>query len=122
MLWHRGRFWPKRSVQNELTKVDHRAGNGYQCFVDVGAAFVPGAQPLESVQPRERAFDDPAVDAEAGAVLGVAAGDDRGDAQGADLGAVVVVVVAAVGVDAAGSLAGPATGAADLGDRLEQGQ
>ena len=49
------------------------------------------------MEPAEGAFDDPAVAAEAGAVLGLAAGDDRFDAAAPDEAAVLVVVVAAVG-------------------------
>jgi hypothetical protein len=36
--------------------------------VEVGAAFVAGAEPFEGVQPGEAAFDHPALLAQAGAV------------------------------------------------------
>lgn len=52
--------------------------------MDVGAAFVAGAEPFEGTEPREAAFDDPASLAEAGAVWVTTAGDDRGDPSGAD--------------------------------------
>ena len=77
-------------------------------FVDVGAAVVADEQPLELVEPGEGALDDPAVAAEAGAVLGLAAGDLGFDAASAELAAVFVVVVAAVGDDPVGPPAGPA--------------
>ena len=60
------------------------------------------------VQPGEGALDDPAVAAEPGAVLGLAAGDVGADAAAAELAPVLVVVVAAIGDDRLGATAGPA--------------
>jgi len=57
------------------------------------------------VEPGEGAFDDPAVAAEPGAVLGLAAGDDGFNAALPDEPPVLVVVVAAVGEQPAGSTA-----------------
>lgn len=88
--------------------------------MDVGAAFVAGAQPFEGVEPGEAAFDDPAVSAEAGAVCDPAAGDAWSDTPGAQLSAVDVVVVAAVGVQLPRSTAWPAAAAADGRHRLDQ--
>ena len=65
------------------------------------AAVVADEQSFELVQPGEGALDDPAVAAEAGAVLGLAAGDLGLDPALPELAAVLVVVVAAVGGDAA---------------------
>jgi hypothetical protein len=62
--------------------------------VDLGAAFVADERPLELVQVREGAIDDPADGAEAGAVLGAAASDDGSDPASANEPAVLVVVVA----------------------------
>jgi hypothetical protein len=70
--------------------------------VDLGAAVVADEQPLEVVEPGERALDDPAGAAEARAVLGLAARDLCGDAASAELAPVLVVVVAAVGGDTVG--------------------
>jgi hypothetical protein len=88
--------------------------------VEVGAAFVARAQPLEGVQPGEAALDHPAVSAEAGAVGDPAAGDPRGDAAGAQLAAVDVVVVAAVGEQLPGAPAGPAASAPDRRNGVDQ--
>ena len=77
--------------------------------MDLGAAVVADEQPFELVQPGEGALDDPAVAAEAGAVLGLAAGDLGLDAALADEVAVLVVVVAAVGDEPCGRRRGRPT-------------
>ena len=88
--------------------------------MDVVAAVVADEETFELVEPGEGALDDPAVAAEAGAVLGLAAGDLRGDPELAELAAVFVVVVAAVGGDPVGSAAWPAGLAADGWDPLDE--
>ena len=60
------------------------------------------------MEPGEGSFDDPAVAAEAGAVVGLATGDDRLDASLPEEAAVLVVVVAAVGDQRSRSAARPA--------------
>ena len=65
-------------------------------MVHVGAAFVADDQALEVVQPGEGALDDPAVAAEAGAMVSLAASDHRLDAALPEQPPVLVVVVAAV--------------------------
>jgi hypothetical protein len=71
--------------------------------VHLGPAFVADKKALELVKPGERAFDDPAVATEAGAMLGLAAGDHRLNASSPKQAAVRVVVVAAVGDHALGA-------------------
>jgi hypothetical protein len=71
--------------------------------VDLAASFVADEQPLEVVQPGEGALDDPAVAAESGAVLGLAASDHRLNAVVSDESTVFVVVVAPVGDHAVGT-------------------
>ena len=65
--------------------------------MDVAAALVAGAQPLEGVQPGETALDDPPLTSQAGAVGDAATSDPRSDPALAELATVDVVVVAAVG-------------------------
>ena len=65
--------------------------------MDFGAAVVADEQSFELVQPGEGALDDPAVAAESGAVLGLAARDLRLDPAAPQLTPVLVVVVATVG-------------------------
>jgi hypothetical protein len=89
--------------------------------VDVAAALVAGAQPLEGMQPGEAALDDPAVAAQARTVRDTAAGDPRGDTAGAQLAAVDAVVVAAVGEQLPRTATRPATAAADRRHGLDQG-
>ena len=72
------------------------------------------------MEPGEGALDDPAVAAQAGAVLGLAAGDHRFDAAVPDEAAVLVVVVAAVGDQRPGSASWPADAAADGWHPVEQ--
>ena len=87
--------------------------------MEVGSAFVAGAETLEGVQPGEAAFDDPAVSAQAGAVRDAAAGDAWGDAAGAELAAVLVVVIAAVGEQLPRLAAGPSAPAPDRWHRIQ---
>jgi hypothetical protein len=65
--------------------------------VDVVAAVGANQESPAVVEPGEGAFDDPAVAADPGAVLGLAARDDRLDTACPDEAAVLVVVVGAVG-------------------------
>ena len=65
--------------------------------MDLVPAVVADEQPFELVEPGEGALDDPAVAAEAGAVLAFAAGDLRRDAAATELAPVAVGVVATVG-------------------------
>jgi hypothetical protein len=88
--------------------------------VDLGAAVVADEQPFEVVEPGEGAFDDPAVAADPGAVLGLAACDFGPDAALAQLAAVFVVVVAAVGGEPVGFAAWPSELASDGWHAFEQ--
>ena len=88
--------------------------------MDVVAAVGADEESAAVVQPGEGAFDDPAVTAEPGAVLGLAAGDDRFDAALPDEAAVLVVVVATVGEQRRGSASWPADAAADGRHSVEQ--
>ena len=72
------------------------------------------------MEPGEGALDDPAVAAESGAVLGLAASDHRLDATLPDETAVLVVVVAAIGDQRPRSTSWPADTAADGRHQVEQ--
>ena len=73
-----------------------------------------------AVEPGEGALDDPAMAAEAGAVLGLTAGDQRLDAALPEEPAVPVVVVAAVGDQRPRPPSRPAAPAADRRHPVEQ--
>jgi hypothetical protein len=88
--------------------------------VDVGAAFIPGAQPLERVQPGEASFDDPPLTAQARAMGDAAAGDPRSDPALSKLSTVDVVVIAAVGEQLPRSSAGAAAPAPNRRDGVDQ--
>ena len=90
--------------------------------MDLGAAFVADEQSFHPVEPGEGTFDDPAVAAQAGAVLGFAACDDRFDPAEHELIAVGVGVVAAVRDHGVGSAAGMSDEASDRGYAVEQRQ
>jgi len=64
--------------------------------VHVGVAVVADGEAAVAVEPGEGAFDDPAVAAESGAVLGLATGDERFDGAPAEFAAAAGVVVGAV--------------------------
>ena len=88
--------------------------------MDLVAAVVADEQPLEVVEPGEGALDDPAVAAEAGAVLDPTAGDLWLDPASAELAAVLVVVVATVGGDPVGPSPRPADLAPYRRDPLDE--
>ncbi len=88
--------------------------------MDVGAAVVADEQPLEVVEPGEGALDDPAVAAQPGAVLGLAACDFGPDPSLAQLPAVLVVVVAAVSRNPVGPSAGAADPTVHRRDRIDE--
>lgn len=73
--------------------------------MDIGAAFVAGAEASVLVEPGEGAFDDPALRADSGSVLCSAFGDDWSDPVGAERLSVWLGVVAAVGEEGVGSAA-----------------
>jgi hypothetical protein len=89
--------------------------------VDVVAAVGTDEEAAAVVEPGEGSFDDPAVAAEAGAVVGLATGDDRLDASLPDEAAVLVVVVATVGKQQRWPPSRSAGAAADWRDAVEQG-
>ncbi len=100
---------------------DEAGGEAEEGFVDVVASFPADAETAEAVQPGDGPLDDPAVDAEAGAVWDAAAGDHRFDALRPDETAVFVVVVAAVGQQRVRSSPGSSDQAGDGRDLGEQG-
>ena len=58
-----------------MVPADQAAGEGEEGFVHVGVAVVADGEAAVAVEPGEGAFDDPAVAAEPGAVLRLAARD-----------------------------------------------
>jgi hypothetical protein len=112
----------KKSSQKdrELPVADQGAGQLKQPEVDVSAAFVADAEPLEGVQPGEAALDHPPLAAQPGAVGDAAAGDPRSDAALAELSAVDVVVIAAVGEQLPRPPARPSASTPDRWDGINQ--
>jgi hypothetical protein len=88
--------------------------------VDVVATVGADEQAAAVVEPGEGALDDPAVAAESGAVLCLAARDHGLDAALPDKAAVLVVVVAAVGDQRPRSASWPPDAAADGRHPVEQ--
>ena len=81
--------------------------------MDVVAAVGADEQSASAVEPGEGALNDPAVAAEAGAVVGLASSDDGFDPSLPDEAAVLVVVIAAVGNQRLGASSRSADAAAD---------
>jgi hypothetical protein len=104
----------------QSSEADEAAAECEEGFVDLVATVVADEQSFELVQPDEGALDDPAVAAEPGAVLGLAACDLGCDATPAELATAAVVVVATVGAETIGAAARPAWLAADGRDTVEQ--
>ena len=76
-----------------------------EAVVNVGAAFVPHAQPAEPVQPRQGAFHDPAVVPEPLARVDPRARDAAEDVPRAEACLVDARAVGLVGVQLGGALA-----------------
>jgi hypothetical protein len=74
------------------------------------------------VEVADGAFDDPALSAEAGAVLALAPCDRVPDAACSQQPTVLVVVIAAVGHDARGPVTGPADRASYMRNRIYERQ
>jgi hypothetical protein len=90
--------------------------------VDVVASFPADAKASEAVEPGDRALDDVADDAQAGAVRLASLREHGADPAGPERAAVFVVVVAAVGRQRVGASARSADPARDGRDLVEQGQ
>ncbi len=90
--------------------------------MEIGAAFVAGAEPFELVQPRECALDHPADLAQSGAVGDASSGDHGFDAAFPQQVAVLVEVVTPVGVQTPRLAARVSPSSSNRRDRVEQGQ
>ena len=88
--------------------------------MDVVAAVCTDEETAAVVEPGEGALNDPAVAAEAGAVVGLASSDDGFDPSLPDEAAVLVVVVAAVSDQGPRPAAWPSGPASDGWHPLEQ--
>lgn len=88
--------------------------------MNVGAAFVAGAQSAVLMQPRDRAFDDPALRAQARAVRGALLRDQRPDLLAPQLLARCFALVAAISDDAGGAALGPPWFAAHRRNRVDE--
>ena len=110
-------------MRSQRSPADEAAGEGAEAFVDVVAAVGADQEAAAVVEPGEGALDDPAVTAEPGALLALAASDHRFDAALPDEPAVlVVVVIAAVAEQPLGSTPGAADATADGRHQVEQRQ
>ena len=90
--------------------------------MDVVTSFVANAEAPELVKPAMSAFNHPAIDAQAAAVLGVSFCQERFDAQVPQLTAVSLGVVCAIGVHTLGPPAGSTDLTGDRGNRLDHWQ
>jgi hypothetical protein len=104
----------------DLFEADAGAGEGEHGFVDVGAAGVSVGEVAVGVQPGDRALNDPALAAQAGAVAGFLPGDPGCDAAVAELFAMALGVIRPVGVQPAGAELAVASGRRHAIDKLGQ--
>jgi len=88
--------------------------------MDVTASFIPDPQPLELMQPGDRAFHHPAVYAETAAMLGAPPRQHRSDAAPAQLAAVWVTIIGPVTLYQQRAPSWSATFAAHRRDRLDE--
>jgi hypothetical protein len=86
--------------------------------VDIGAAFVADGQAAKTVEPGDRALNDPAAHAEPTAVRRPALGQHRYDAPSPEAMAVRLGIVAPVTLQRPGSTSGSASTSADSRERL----
>ena len=104
----------------EVVPADEHAAEGEEGLMDIGATFVADGEAAKAMEPRVRAFDDPAEDAEAAAVRRSAPREDRDDALRAQPVAMRLGVVAAIALDHIGPAPGPAAPAADRRQRGDE--
>jgi hypothetical protein len=90
--------------------------------MNVGATFIPDAQPPMLEEPRNGPLDDPAVLAQSTAVGRAPAGQHRENATPTQLTPVRLRIVGPVSLDPIGSPAGSSHFARDRGDRVDQRQ
>lgn len=88
--------------------------------MDVDAAFSPGPEPAELMQPGEGPLDRPALCPEPGTVGLTATGDDRGDPAGGERAPVRKGVVGPVGEQVTEPPAWPSPPSSDRRNRLHQ--
>jgi hypothetical protein len=116
-------MFPKSAHLCQALPADEAAGEGEEALVDLVTAVGADQEAAAVVKPGEGALDDPAVAAEPGAVLGLAASDDWLHAPLPDEPPALVVVVAAVGDQrprSASWATDPATDGRHSVEKLEQ--
>jgi hypothetical protein len=88
--------------------------------MDIVASFVPDREATIAMEPRVRAFDDPATDAQAAAIRRSPPGQDRDDALCKEAIAMGLRIVAPVALEGIRTAAGPAASATDGGQRGDE--
>ncbi len=90
--------------------------------MNAGATFIAHGEPAKPMQPRERAFDDPAGPAQPTAMGRPALGERRPDAPRPERQSMGLRVIAAIALDHVGFAARPAVGPAQRRNGVDQGQ
>ncbi len=90
--------------------------------MNVGATFIPDAQPAMLEQPRDRPLNNPAVDTQSAPVGRATPGQQRQNATPTQLPAVWLGIIGPVSLDPVRSLAGTSHFACDRGNRIDQRQ
>lgn len=94
-------------------------GDDAECAVEIGVSFVSNGQASETVDPREGAFNHPAMFAELGRTFDATPCDARHDAPLAQVPPAAVEVIPLVGMELAGAFTRSPALAADRRDGID---
>ena len=114
---------PKRMTSKEVQTVpaNQDTAEGKGCFVNLRAPLIADAKTTELAEPRDGAFHDPSINAEAAAVVGTALGEDGRDLSVAKRLSVGFGVVGPISLHRIGPLARAAALSANRRNGIDQG-
>jgi len=108
--------------RGQLAVVDEALGQGDEGLMDIGTAVVTGAKAAEAVKPGQRPLRDPAIDAEAAAMVFVPPGQMGLDMTIAEFMPMGIAVIGTIGVEFVGSLSRAAGFSRHRRNRVDQAE